>query len=271
MSNHITPMPPRRSPHFQRPAAKTSWEAVSDWYADYLSRPGTVQSEVVFPGTIRLLAPKPDGRYLDIACGEGALSRVLAREPGVLVDGLDASPALIEKAKKLAPRKTRYHVADATNFATLFKPNAYDGATCILAIQNINPMESVFRDANRVLKSGGSFVIVMNHPAFRQPRQSGWGWDEQRKLQYRRVDRYLGSYEMPILAHPGAAPSVKTFSYHRPLSAYVNALTKNGFVLDAMEEWVSHKTSDSGPRARAENIAREEIPLFLALRARKTG
>jgi hypothetical protein len=38
-----------------------------------------------------------------------------------------------------------------------------------------------------------------------------------------------------------------------------------------MEEWPSHKQSTSGPRAPAENTARKEIPMFLALRAVKTG
>ena len=40
-------------------------------------------------------------------------------------------------------------------------------------------------------------------------------------------------------------------------------------MVDALEEWTSHKTSDSDPRAAAENAARKEIPLFLALRAVK--
>ena len=83
-----------------------------------------------------------------------------------------------------------------------------------------------------------------------------------------RIDRYKTSYEMPIIAHPGAAPSVATLSYHRPLEAYVKALSSAGLVIDRLEEWSSHKTSDSGPRAKAENVAREEIPLFLALRVR---
>jgi hypothetical protein len=34
-----------------------------------------------------------------------------------------------------------------------------------------------------------------------------------------------------------------------------------------MEEWPSHKTSTSGPRAAAENTARKEIPMFMAIRA----
>jgi hypothetical protein len=39
--------------------------------------------------------------------------------------------------------------------------------------------------------------------------------------------------------------------------------------VDALEEWPSHKTSTSGPRAPAENVARKEIPMFLAVRAVK--
>jgi hypothetical protein len=40
-------------------------------------------------------------------------------------------------------------------------------------------------------------------------------------------------------------------------------------VLDALEEWASLRSSQPGPRAEAENRARREIPLFLALRARR--
>jgi hypothetical protein len=39
--------------------------------------------------------------------------------------------------------------------------------------------------------------------------------------------------------------------------------------IDRIEEWASARVSDSGPRAPEENRARREIPLFLALRARK--
>lgn len=249
---------------------KSSWEGVSDWYAGYMGKGGEFQNELVFPGAIRLLKPRVDGAYLDLACGQGAFTRLLAQEAKRgTVWGLDASPSLINVAKKGAPKHVRFVVEDARAFAKLIKPASLDGIVCNLAIQNIDPIGPVFADAARVLKTNGVFVITMNHPSFRQPRQSGWGWDEERKLQYRRVDKYLGEYEMPIIAHPGSAPHVKTYSYHRPLSTYVNELAKHGFMIAALEEWASHKHSDSGPKARAENLARKEIPLFLALRAIK--
>ena len=97
------------------------------------------------------------------------------------------------------------------------------------------------------------------------------GWDEKRKVQYRRVDRYLLPRKIPIVTHPGKEPGKYTWSFHKPIEAYVRALRNAGMLVDAMEEWTSHKKSTSGPRAGAENVAREEIPMFLAVRAVKIG
>lgn len=242
---------------------------MAGWYGKHLEKEDSFQHEVLFPGAERLLSPAPGHRYLDIACGEGAFARQVARRPGIRVSGFDASPSLIARAKGHATKNTEFSVADAKAFAAKFEPASFDGAACILAIQNIDEIGPVFRDASKILKPGSRFVIVMNHPAFRQPRQSGWGWDEGRQLQYRRVDTYLGAYDVPIQAHPGSAPDVVTHSFHRPLQAYVKALSSAGFVLTDLEEWSSHRLSDSGPKAKAENAARMEIPMFLALVAVK--
>jgi hypothetical protein len=69
--------------------------------------------------------------------------------------------------------------------------------------------------------------------------------------------------------HPGMIHSPQTLSFHRPLQTYFKQLAKFGLSVDRLEEWISHKKSDSGPRAEAENKARKEIPLFLYLRAKK--
>jgi hypothetical protein len=113
-------------------------------------------------------------------------------------------------------------------------------------------------------------VIVMMHPCFRGPKETHWGWDDAKKVQYRRVDRYLLPRKSPIVANPGKkAESEYTWTFHKPIEAYVKAMRQAGLLIDAMEEWPSHKVSTSGPRAAAENTARKEIPMFLAIRAIK--
>ncbi|MBP9762235.1 class I SAM-dependent methyltransferase [Patescibacteria group bacterium] len=256
----------------QKAAAHSSWNKVANWYADHLSGSGTYQETTIFPGALRLLQPKNNQRYLDIACGEGSfLQLIRSRCPNAELYGLDAAPGLIGHAqtKFRTDKKIHLETADAQSFGHLVPAHSIHGATCLMAIQNIEQIEPVFKAAAQILVPGGALILVMNHPCFRAPQQSGWGFDEARKIQYRRMDRYLNAYAQPIIAHPGSAPAVKTISYHRPLSTYVQALSATGFAVDSLEEWISDKKSDSGPRAKAENIARNEFPLFLAISAHK--
>ena len=126
--------------------------------------------------------------------------------------------------------------------------------------------DQVIESMAKALGNRGRLVIFMNHPAFRIPRQSGWGWDEGRKLQYRRIDRYLTPLAVPMKAYSGGQGGVTT-SFHRPLQNYINILSDNGFVIDKMLEIPTYKVSQLGPNARAENLSFREIPQFLALRA----
>src|SRR3712207_7153812 len=109
----------------------------------------------------------------------------------------------------------------------------------------------------------------MMHPCFRGPKETAWGWDPAKGVQFRRVDRYLLPRKAPIVTHPGRAADVYTWTFHKPIEAYAKALRNAGLLIDALEEWPSHKTSAAGPRAAAENAARKEIPMFLAVRAVK--
>ena len=75
-------------------------------------------------------------------------------------------------------------------------------------------------------------------------------------------DRYG---RQPQRVHPcaaGRAP-VTTWTFHRPLQTYVRAFSDAGFLIESIEEWPSLRQSQPGPRAREENRARKEIPLFL--------
>jgi ubiquinone/menaquinone biosynthesis C-methylase UbiE len=149
---------------------------------------------------------------------------------------------------------------------------SYDAVVCVLAIQNMEKIEAVFNECERILKSSGRFIFVLNHPAFRIPRKTSWGWDEANMVQYRRVDGYLSSSREQIDMFPSQSAkkgSTSTWSFHRSLQDYMKALARSGFAISKLEEWISHKTSERGPRQRAEDIARKEFPLFMLLVAQK--
>ncbi|MBM3949291.1 MAG: class I SAM-dependent methyltransferase [SAR202 cluster bacterium] len=259
----------RRDEWRGREASATAWSGdVARWYDALVGAKGSeYQQELVLPGVLRLLDLKKGERLLDLACGQGAFCRMAACL-GVEVTGLDASRDLIEAARKHPGPRIRYLVGDARS-PDVLKGEAFDAIACILAIQNIEPIGPVFANCARLLRPGGRLALAMTHPAFRIPRQSGWDWDEGRKLLYRRVDSYLTPARIPITTHPGKTSGPVTWTFHRPLQEYVRAMAKAGLAVTALEEWASHKESQPGPRAKAEDRARLEIPLFLAIVSRK--
>lgn len=252
---------------FNKNPKNTSWSPVAKWYSGIVGEGGHYFHEhVILPNLKLLLDPKGGESVLDIGCGQGVYARTLPHN--VDYTGVDVSKELILEAKKLTKNaKQVYFVADATKGIPV-PADSYDHAVCILAIQNMKDSASAIQNVGQSLKEKRDFVIVMNHPSFRIPRQSSWGKDETQKLEYRRVNRYLSPLEIPINAHPGLSDSPLTWTYHEPLQYYVKALKGAGMVVTDIEEWTSDKVS-LGKAAKSENRARAEFPMFLCIRAVK--
>ena len=262
--------PPRKHPE-RKPGKRlkpTSWGGVAGWY-DKLLEGGddTYQTKVVLPNLVRALDIKKGTRVLDLACGQGFFSRAFAFE-GAEVTGVDISKELISIAQKNSPKEIKYTARSAEDLS-VFQDASFEKITIVLAIQNIEAPHKVFKECARVLKPGGKLFIVLNHPAFRVPKDSSWGYDEDTHTQYRRVDRYMSESKVLIDMVPSKPGSVTTVSFHRPLQYYVKTLSNAGFAVSRLEEWLSHRESGAGPRKSAEDKARMEIPLFLFLEAQK--
>lgn len=247
----------------------TSWQPVSEWYNQSVNKDGNYYHQhVVLPNSLRLLdlEKTPHASVLDLACGQGVLERAIPKH--LQYCGVDLAPNLITYAKKnKASQAHDFYIGDVSKKLSIAKQK-FTHATCILAIQNIRESANMIRNAAEFLISEGHFLIVMNHPCFRIPRQSSWGTDETKKTQYRRIDRYMSELEVPITANPGQHSSQVTWSFHRPLSSYVTQLAAAGFVIESLEEWCSDKVSQ-GKAAKMENRGRSEFPLFLAILAKK--
>ncbi|MBB5039890.1 class I SAM-dependent methyltransferase [Prosthecobacter dejongeii] len=254
---------PASAPRPDRSQGGTSWEKSADWYDRILGERGSeLYQAVVIPQSLALLKPQKGERILDLGCGQGVFSRAMA-DKGAQVTGVDAAPTLIVKARTYPSRTPiRYYDRDAAQLNGL---GEFDAASAILCLQNMEHLDTVIAATATVLKPGGRMLWVLNHPAFRIPRQSSWGNEEDRKIQYRRVDAYSSTLGIPILMHPGKADSESTVSFHRSFETLCSSGFKAGLTMAGLGEWYSHKESQPGPRARAENRARKEFPLFLAL------
>lgn len=264
------PPPPKapRAPGGGGPR-ETSWERVATWYDGWVGDRGSIyHRELAIPAVLDLLDPRPDEEVLDVGGGQGVLAPYLA-DAGARVTVVDASGKLIAAARRRHARLrgARFLVGDARRLQAIsgIDPASHDAAVLLLCIQDMDPLADVMRGLDWALRPTARIVILMTHPAFRQPRHSGWGHDESRNLTYRRIDGYLTPMAVPMKSLGGGPP---TRSFHRPISAYVNALGDTGFAVDAMVE-VPDLPPERRPgrAARAEASAQAEIPLFLGLRA----
>jgi len=242
---------------------------VAEWYDELLEGDrDSYQQQVILPNLLRLLAPKAGEKILDVACGSGFFARAAAAA-GAQVVASDVSAELVKLAKEKPTTNIRYYAAPAHKQSFL-EVGSIDKAMIVLALQNIKEIRETLKEIARGLKPFGSLFIVLNHPSFRIPKESSWSFDEEKKIQYRRIDRYLSEIPIEIEMHPGKPGSARTRSFHRPLQLYFKELRAAGFSVTHLEEWISHKKSQKGPRQKAEDQARKEIPLFMCLAAQKS-
>ncbi len=245
------------APKEERRTQKTGWDEMAPWYAGWAGSGSNFHKQFAIPEITKVLGLKRGMRLVELGCGIGALRESVERA-GVVYVGVDKSPAMIREAKKKADR-THFYVSDVAKPGGVAIPEneKFDRAVFMFSIQDIDNHRDALQNAAKLLKPGGEVVIFMLHPAFRIPRQSGWGKDEGRKLTYRRVDRYKTEVTIPLPQRTGGQSQVTSFFYHRPLGSYTEALRDAGFSIQDLKEVYS---SDKGHEA--------EFPHFLLIRAK---
>jgi 2-polyprenyl-3-methyl-5-hydroxy-6-metoxy-1,4-benzoquinol methylase len=98
----------------------------------------------------------PTGDWLDVGCGSGVFSRMLA-EAGANVLGLDGSPGMVEAARAASRGALRFEVGRVEDVGAL--PGAYDGAVCLSVIEYLpDPAQALAAIASR-LKPRGRLAI----------------------------------------------------------------------------------------------------------------
>lgn len=248
---------------------------MAEWYDDYLQDEDNYQNKVILPNLLRLLdlgnLPSKSN-ILDIGCGQGFFIDKIIKEnkDKFNIYGIDLGKDLISIAKKNLSKYNNVFLenADASNVSNI-KDNSIDLIYSVLALQNMKDLDKVISEMSRVLKKGGRAVFVINHPSFRIPKESDWYFDNTLRRQGRTVYNYMSDKKYVIDMHPGqkalSGSNDQTVSFHHPLQFFSKIFYKNSLAILKIEEWISHKKSQKGPKQQVEDNARKEIPMFMCL------
>lgn len=234
------------------------------------------RDEITLPAFLALLPEVAGLSGLDIGCGEGHSTRLLARR-GARMTAVDIAPTFIRLAREQEDREPLgidYRVASA--LALPFPDRAFDFLVAFMSLMDIPDLGGALREAFRVLQPGGFLQLAITHPCFDLPLRA-WVRDEEgRKVAYQcgdyfghvegRVDEWLFSATPPEVQH-GLA-KFKTPKFFRTLSTWINSLVEAGFVLEQMDEpCASEDTVRRFPNFAGCRL----VPLWLIVRCRKPG
>src|SRR5437899_8205968 len=106
------------------------------------------------------LVPPPRGRTLEVGCGEGRVTRDLAKR-GHRVVGVDATADLIRLARDADAANT-YLRCDAA--ALPFADGSFDLAVFYNSLMDVDDMEAALPQATRVLGPHGALCACVPHP-----------------------------------------------------------------------------------------------------------
>ena len=170
---------------------------------------------------------------LDVGCGEGRFCRMLASQ-GITATGLDPTAALLAEARMKDPAGT-YVQGRAEKLP--FGDGAFDLVVTYLSLIDIPDFRTALTEMARVLSPGGTLLIgnLTGHSTA-TPRDwpegsGGWVRDDGGALRYFAMDDYLQERH-----YTTAWAGIRIVNYHRPLSAYMQALLGLGLQLRDFQE-----------------------------------
>jgi SAM-dependent methyltransferase len=146
------------------------YDEFAEWYQQWIG-----DAPPLIAAHASLLPAVAGDRVLDIACGQGRMSRYLARL-GAEVVGVDISAAMLGKARAADPETITYIHADVTAHPAWWDGRPFHGCTCELALMDIDDLAGTLSTVTAVLRPGGWFVASIVHPCFpgNERGQSSW-------------------------------------------------------------------------------------------------
>ena len=199
--------------------AAAAWASSAQAYIEFQDRGDRNRTELLDPVMLRLCGGVRGLDVLDIGCGEGRFSRMLA-ERGGRVSGIDLTAAMVHAAQGRGSG-AGYAVASAEVLP--FADACFDLAVSYITLVDIVDFRAAIRESARVLRPGGQLVAAnLGFVTAAEP----WLRDDDGKRLYRPMDRYV---EERSRTYDWSGMCI--VNWHRPLSAYMLAYLDAGLTL----------------------------------------
>jgi ubiquinone/menaquinone biosynthesis C-methylase UbiE len=256
--------------------AGSYWDANADAWTK-LARAGydIYRDHFNTPAFFRMLPEVAGLSGLDIGCGEGHNTRLLARR-GARVTGIDISQNFIAHAKRSEeqePLGIEYRIASAVELP--FADEAFDFATGFMSFMDIPETDRLIAEAYRTLKPRGFLQFSITHPCFDTPHRRNLRGDNGRTYAIEVGDYFRNlNGEVAEWIFGAAPPQVKqglpkfkTPRFTRTVSQWLNLLIESGFLLERIEE---PRPTDEEVVACPDLQDAQVVAYFLHIRARKS-
>lgn len=207
---------------------KAQWEAMAEDWISRLQDGETSHREAMLDGWMLDAVGDVSGRkVVDLGCGEGRFSRMLA-ERGAVVTGVDLCRPFIEYAKNHCASDEVYQIGDMEDLRGI-SSDEFDLAVSYITLVDVPDLRSAVCEAIRVLRRGGRFVVCNLHPMVLA--SPGWIKQGVRQLHYP-VDRYFDEGERNISLREDQPWT----NFHRTLSTHIRTFLEVGFTLEDLRE-----------------------------------
>lgn len=223
---------------------------------------------LIDPTLLAVLGSVRGHRVLDVACGNGYLTRRFRRQGATRAVGIDASRVSIQLARRreaARPSGAEFIHGDAARLAR-FESGAFDRIVANMAFMDIRDAAATITEMGRLLAPGGRLVFSINHPCFEIDERSSWLVERPPYLEIisRKVEKYRSERPVRVAWKISDTETAYTTSYHRTLTTYSRYLHNAGLVIIRMAE----------PTPKPELIRKStqgrfiaEIPLHLVVEA----
>ena len=126
---------------------------------------------------VEILKGKKPESILDIATGTGDLAIALTATGAQHIVGLDISPGMLEVGRTIITNKKLENiiemvVGDSENLS--FEDQSFDAVTVAFGVRNFENLEKGLQEIHRVLKPGGSLVILETSVPTKFPFKQGY-------------------------------------------------------------------------------------------------